>query len=197
MTAERWVAGIALCALWPALFFTASPARSATYDPPYPFTADELWEKLTELLAAPNGRVEPARVEQLFGFKFDHLAEKPNNPGFYEVKAHVSWFFDLGVIDPQNRWKQWGFYFNWGQTPGQPYNPFPLAPQAMCIDGRHMLDTADKNGWKLEYDNGLLLKPPPNSYYTKGDATLRVIYVGGCISSLDLMTTNLPHKTSY
>ncbi len=46
-----------------------APSSTRKYVPPYPFTSDELWQKILKVAALPDGYVTHADVERIFGIR--------------------------------------------------------------------------------------------------------------------------------
>ncbi len=115
--------------------------------PRYPFTADELWEKMLKVVAMPDGHVTSEQVEQIFGMKLK-LMEKANEldrSKMYVVRREIDWYFDMSLFEEARESR---FYFGWGFPPGVIRGGFAPPPPGMCIDESKVMSAIAALGWK-------------------------------------------------
>lgn len=169
---------------------------SNRWGPPYPFTAEELQQKLMQVLRIPANDLSKEKVEEIFAMKFqnsgklipDSLNTGLGHKRFYSVysKALVDWYFSLGMsVRPTIS----SFDFTWwayNNTP-EPY----VVP--MCIDTRKILKDIEvlNVGWIKDLPNPLMVSPHgiiPRHYFSRGkDERLYVDYLPGttCMTAFD------------
>ncbi len=75
----------------------APPARR--FQPPYPFTVDELWAQILKLAALPEGHVTRADVERTFSIKLLEMQEPvpPKHPTYRVMHPDDGWYFSTGI----------------------------------------------------------------------------------------------------
>ena len=142
--------GISCAALLLGLFgvvvqVTATPANNPNqasqdtsklpevpYSAPYPFTADELWEKILKVADQPNGYVLKDQVDEIFGTKMKLNEEflKQYHEKIYSLIRGQNWYFNMSVGD--NNPARSLFFFSWGDMPGQRSAEFPPPPLPAC-----------------------------------------------------------------
>ena len=173
------------------------------WGPPYPFTPDEIQDKLMQVLKVPAEELSKEKVEAIFDMKMVNsdklIAESfnvdPGHPGkntkWYRVYSQekVDWYFSLFIAVVPNKTV---FGFNlW--NPSKPL-PVPLT-LPMCIDLQKVSEAIEHTnmGWKLVT---LPPGPPPHHgyvdtslYFTKSANpwdSIRVGYLQGtnCMTAL-------------
>jgi hypothetical protein len=132
----------------------ASPDKKmmpeATYTAPYPFTDDELWEKMLKVADQPNGYVTKEQVDKIFGTNMKLNGEflKQYHEKIYSLIRGENWYFNMSV--GENKPARSLFFFSWGDIPGQRSveNP-PPPPSGMCINVYKIRPNLWRRGWAL------------------------------------------------
>ena len=128
-----------------------TPALS--YQAPYPFTADQLWEKFLKVAGQPErvaGYVTKEQIDAIFGVTMKPNEEflKQYNQKIYSLSRGIDWYFDMSVGD--NRPAHSLFFFTWGDIPGQHAAEFPPPPPAgMCINVYKIRPSLQRLRWAL------------------------------------------------
>jgi len=147
------------------------------FEAPYPFTSIILWQKISQLLTLPEGYITKEDVERLMQVNLT-LEEEYFETDYsyrqwyrrhYTASRGVNWYFNLSVFEGFKHVSE--FNFRWGQPIGISPEPFPLAPENMCILAKDVILAIEENGWKKQYEltdssHGI----PPGLTYTKGSA---------------------------
>lgn len=176
---------------------TQNPSTSL-WGPPYPFTPDELQQKLIAVLKIPGNDLSEEIVEKMFGMTFQKARtlspesapiKITQHEKFYFVynRAVTDWYFALSM---SVRPKLSTFYFTWWSSDNTP-EPY-IVP--MCLDTSSLLkDIRDLNlGWVEELFDPLMMYPhgrPPTHYFHRDNGDLlRVDFVTGtnCMTAFDL-----------
>jgi hypothetical protein len=173
------------------------------WGPPYPFTAEELQQKLVQVLRIPANDLSKEIVEKIFDMRFQNsgkLAPDSLNYGldpkkWYLVysRSHIDWYFAVGIgVTPQST----NFGFGWWNSDSPP-EPYTLP---MCMDVQSVLKDINKLnlGWIEELPDPLIVYPHgriPRLNFNRGkDERLNIDYLPGtnCMTALTfiLNTTN-------
>ncbi len=126
-----------------------APPPPQKYGPPYPFTAEELWQKILKVVAMPEGHVTRAQVERIFGVQLV-LQEKATgleHASVYVVRHGTDWYFGISVTEKGER--QSRFSFAWGQARTDYDNALDYPPPGMCIGMDKVNADIAARGWKL------------------------------------------------
>lgn len=179
--------------------------QTPNYGPPYPFTREQLWKKMLEIAALPNGYVTRSDVERNFGVTLKaplKRAPEGNTSHIHVVQAGVSWYFDMGVEEISAT--ESDFHFQWGRPPGTPLDRFtglPPLPAGMCITREDVTSGLDAAGWQLigrtpeksEVGKGVWAAMPNFRHYHKNErGMLYVEYQEGCLASITVSATDHP-----
>jgi hypothetical protein len=167
-----------------------------SYQAPYPFTADELWEKILKVAEQPNGYITKEQVENIFGVTMNLNEEflKQYHAKVYTLIRGKSWYFDMSIGD--NIPTRSLFFFNWGEIPGQHTVKFSPPPTGMCIDVNKIGAALAMRGWVLRReDKGIDGLPDSNSYRKLKIGTLAIEFSpsDNCLLSIRItasMTAN-------
>lgn len=125
-----------------------------TYKAPYPFTVDELWEKILKVAEQPEGYVTKEQVENIFGTKTKLNEEflKQYHEKIYSLEREIDWYFNMSV--GENRPARSFFFFSWGEVPGQRSAEFPPPPPpGMCINVYKIRPDLPSRGWLLRRED--------------------------------------------
>jgi hypothetical protein len=150
-----------------ALANSAQP--QPTYKAPYPFTADELWEKILKVAEQPEGYVTKEQVSGIFDVTMDMDQEylKQFHEKIYPLIREKSWYFNMSV--GENTPVRSFFYFSWGEIPGQHSAEFPPPPpQGMCINTYKIRPNLQRLGWVLMREARGTDEHPYSDSYRKG-----------------------------
>lgn len=144
---------------------TTSDSAPNPFDLPFPFTADELTEKLLKVLDSPEGFISKEQVETIFNMSLPELDRSNRvNPAdkskMFGVWGKKNWYFDLIIGD--NNLQRSHFGFGWGKPAGEERVSFQIPP--MCIDPHKMMRAIEQRGWKLRYETRLQDTPHVNIY---------------------------------
>jgi hypothetical protein len=177
---------------------------SNKWGPPYPFTPDEIQDKLMQVLKVPADELSKEKVEAIFEMKMvnshddatdwlnmDSRDSKKNTKwhgGFSQSK--IDWYFFLGInVIPNKTFFRFGW---WDFTKPAP-NPIVLP---MCVNLQKLSEAIEHTnmGWKLVH---LPLTQPLHGYvdtslhFTKSGtpwdfASIKVEYLNGsnCMTAL-------------
>lgn len=163
-----------------------------SYEAPYPFTADELWEKLLKVVELPDGYITKERVESIFGvtLKLDEESQKKYQKKVYYLKRGENWYFDLGVSEYSET--ETDFYFGWGNTPGERPGLFPPPPPSMCINAFKIMPSIAQRGWNLKFESRMVHDIPNSNDYRKGK--MGVLQIGffphdNCLVEIKIFAT--------
>ena len=125
---------------------------------PYPFSADELMEKILEVAKLPEGYVTKEQVENIFGVKLPPAARRPFNPQKkgdptgdpmpYETEAGKDWYFNVSSFNPSET--ESVFYFTWGDLRHEKVGALHEPPAGMCINVNKAAPEIEKLGWVLD-----------------------------------------------
>lgn len=121
------------------------PAQS--FEAPYPFTADELWQKILKVVDLPEGYVTKVQVENIFGVKLTLDAEvlKKYHSKSYYVKRGENWYFNIGFREDSAT--ESSVNFGWGKPQGEESMLTP--PSGMCINAYKIMPSIVHSGWEL------------------------------------------------
>ena len=137
-----------------------------TYKAPYPFTADELWEKVLKVADQPEGYVTKEQVSGIFDvtMNLDEEYLKQFHEKIYPLIREKSWYFNMSV--GENIPSRSFFYFSWGEIPGQHSAEFPPpSPPGMCINVYRIRPDLPRRGWVLKREaRGTNVLPYSDSY---------------------------------
>lgn len=163
----------------------------ATNQTPYPFTADELWEKLLKVVELPEGHVTKEQVESIFGvtLKLDEEYLKKFQGHLYNLKTE---YLYLGFVE--NSATESHFEFKWGQIPGQRRAVFPRPPSGMCIKALKIMPGIELRGWELKRETRNIRDILDRNDYRKGKmGVLRMEFFprDNCLASIDIFTDKL------
>jgi len=169
---------------------TAPPAGApphSAFEPPFPFDANDLWSKLSQVTALHGDGVTPERIGGIFGVKLKRPDGQPSNPNTksYSVKAHIDWYYDVYVVEYDNKNH---FLFGWGQYPGS-YSPFPKPLDGICISPSVVKKTLTDQGWVFSGHNSLGLdgaRMPEVIYYqfNKNGIAMGFDLAGNCLITI-------------
>ncbi|WP_128083131.1 hypothetical protein [Collimonas arenae] len=175
---------------------------SSRWEPPYPFTPEELEQELILILQIPANDLSKEKIEAIFDMKFhnsgtlpDSIRNRPDRDRWYmrHSKSGVDWFFATGIsIAPQRT----NFLFTWWSPESTP-EPYVVP---MCIDTRKILKDIEalNVGWKEEVSGPLWVSPhginPRHSFARGKNESLSVDYLPGttCMTAFafNVRTTN-------
>ena len=174
-----------------------------TFEAPYPFTPDELWQKLLKVVELPEGHVTKQQVESIFDVRLQLIDQtnwqfKTDYPR-YSVERGRDWYFDLVLAEESPTLSH--FHFRWGQDPGRKKNiPFPPPPHSMCIVASNIMPDIEQRGWKLKYEHRLINYPPYSNTYTKGKlGKMELVFSSepdDCLLSVHVAVVRKPDKVS-
>jgi hypothetical protein len=122
----------------------------APYTAPYPFTADELWEKMLKVAGQREGYVTKDQVNKIFGtnLKLNEIFQKQYHQKIYTLMRGKDWYFNLSV--GENSPTRSFFFFSWGESPGQHTAEYPPPPPpGMCINVYKIRPNLYRRGWML------------------------------------------------
>jgi hypothetical protein len=131
-----------------------SEQQEPTYKAPYPFTANELWEKLLKIAEQPEGYVTKEQVSGIFDVTMNPDEEylKQFHEKIYLLLREKSWYFNMSV--GENIPSRSFFYFSWGEIPGQHSAEYPPpSPPGMCINTDRIKPELLKRGWLLKRED--------------------------------------------
>jgi len=150
---------------------------SNKWGPPYPFTPDEIQDKLMQVLKVPAYELSKEKIEAIFDMKMvisekvapELLNVDPEHPEkntkWYKVRseAGVDWYFSLGITVVPNQ-TYFGFSL-WNIS--KPLPDSPILP--MCIDLQKVSEAIEHTnmGWKL-----VTLPPGPPPHHGYVDTSL-------------------------
>ena len=140
--------------------------QEENYKTPYPFTADELWGKLLQVVELPDGHVTKENVESIFGvtLKLDEDYLKKFHGYLYNLKDASIY---LGYIE--NSATESHFRFEWGQIAGRRRAVFPRPPYGMCINALEIMPSIEKHGWVLKRETRNIRDLLNRNDYRKGE----------------------------
>ena len=167
---------------------------NTSHEAPYPFTADELWEKLLKLIKLPDGYVAKEQVESVFGvtLNLDEEYLKKFQGHLYNYKTE---YLYLGFIE--NSTSESHFQFMWGQIPGQRRAVFPRPPSGMCIDASKIIPSIVQRDWEIKQEVRNIRDILDRNIYRKGKmGVLRMEFFprDNCLASIDIFTSKLADK---
>ena len=126
--------------------------QSKNFEPPYPFTGDELWGKLLNVIMLSPEGVTDSGIEKILGVQFTKI-KLSDDEYVGELKNGRNWYFYMNLS--QTKTKVSNILFTWKYTvPLQMSRP----PTGMCIDANRIKNDLEKNGWRL-ISSGYV--PPP------------------------------------
>jgi len=140
-----------------------------SYTAPYPFTADELWEKILKLADQPEGYVTKDQVDKIFGTNMKLNEEFLNqyHEKIYTLLRERDWYFNMSVGD--NIPSRSLFFFSWGDEPGQrPSELPPPPPSGMCINVYKIRPDLQRRGWMLRREIRGASEPIYSDTYRSG-----------------------------
>jgi hypothetical protein len=127
--------------------------QAVSYTAPYPFTANELWEKILKVADQPEGYVTKDQVDKIFGTKMELNEEFLNryHEKIYTLIREKNWYFNLTA--GENVPSRSLFFFSWGDEPGQrsAESP-PPPPTGMCINIYTIRPDLKRRGWILRQE---------------------------------------------
>jgi len=139
-----------------------------SYGAPYPFTADELWEKILKVADRPEGYVTKDQVDKIFGTDMMPNEEFLNryHEKIYTLIRGKDWYFNLSVGD--NIPTRSLFFFSWGDEPGQRSSELPPPPPGMCINIYKIRPDLQRRGWMLRREIRGSSEPINSDTYRSG-----------------------------
>ncbi|WP_156479893.1 hypothetical protein [Collimonas pratensis] len=169
------------------------------WGPPYPFTPDELRQKLMQVLRIQENDLSKEKIEGIFEMKMlnsDRLLPESLNDGkWYKVysNASVDWYFAIGIsVIPHGT----NFGFRWWNLAHSP-DPYTVP---MCLDILPLLKDIEglRLGWIEKMPDPLMKSEHgtnPRHYFNRSkDEWLHVDYLPGtnCLTALafGVNTTN-------
>jgi len=124
---------------------------SGKFQPPYPFTANELWEKLLQIIAIPSGEITGSKVENILGVQLAKQFVNPKVKPALVLHQGQNWYFDFYLAhDEKGSITAMGFRWN-SDLLSQP-------PAGMCIDEDQIRKDMEALGWSFM---GSGYTPPP------------------------------------
>ena len=159
----------------------------ASYKAPYPFTADELWEKLLKVAEKPGGYVTKEQVDAIFGVTMQPNEEflKRYNEKIYSLEREKNWYFNMSVGD--NKPAHSLFFFGWGDVPGQRTVESPSPPPAgMCINVYKIRPNLQRLRWDLRREARGTSQLPYSDSYRNGRIGVLTIefYPDNCLRTI-------------
>ena len=142
---------------------------AASYAAPYPFNADELWEKILKVADQPEGYVTKDQVDKIFGTNMKLNEEFLNqyHEKIYTLIREKDWYFNMSVGD--NIPSRSLFFFSWGDEPGQrPSELPPPPPPGMCINIYKIRPDLQRRGWMLRREIRGSSEPINSDTYRSG-----------------------------
>ncbi len=174
------------------------PARR--FEPPYPFTVDELWAQMLKLAALPEGHVTRADVERTFSIKLLEMQESvpPKHPTYRIMHQDDDWYFSTGITEKSKT--ESSYFFTWGNSSGDS----PEHPSAgMCITPAMVESGMKATGWtfadrKIQHTDPFTGKPVhykrEERNYRKGrHGVLWVNIKRGCLIEFRILSEEHPH----
>ncbi len=163
----------------------------ASYEAPYPFTAEELWEKLLKVVDLPDGHVTKEGVEKIFGvtLKLDEEYLKKFHGYLYYLKDQYIYLTFIEKSETESH-----FQFEWAQRPGQHPIAFPHPPTGMCINALKITHGIEERGWELKLETRNMRDLLNRNDYRKGElGGLRMEFFpyDNCFASIDIYTNKL------
>lgn len=140
-----------------------------SYTAPYPFTADELWEKILKVADQPGGYVTKEQVDKIFGtnMKLNEEFLKQYHEKIYSLIRGENWYFNMSV--GENNPARSLFFFSWGEIPGQRSLEYPPPPpQGMCINVYSIRPNLQMRGWALRQEVRGASEPIYSDSYRNG-----------------------------
>lgn len=172
-----------------------------SYEAPYPFTSDELWQKILKVVELPEGYVTKQQVESIFDVRLQLIDQsnwqiKTDYP-WYSVKRGRDWYFDLVFVEESPTLSH--FNFDWGQDPTWKERiRIPPPPAGMCILANDIMPDIELRGWKLKYEHRELYYPPYSNIYTKGKlGQLELVFSSekdNCLMAISVAVVRKPEK---
>lgn len=140
-------------------------STASKYKAPYPFTAQELWDKLLKITALSDGYISQAQIETALGTSLHVDADMisySKDPAL-TTTAGVNWYFGLRLI-PSTLFGQSSsqLYFDWADSSIQ------APPDGMCINANDIKSSLFAQGWIVDSkdnEDGVILS---RSEYKKG-----------------------------
>lgn len=165
--------------------------QEASYEAPYPFTAEELWEKLLKVVELPDGHVTKEQVEKIFGvtLKLDEDYLKKFHGYLYNLKDE-----SINISFIEDSTTESHFRFEWGQIAGRHPAVFPSPPYGMCINSLELMPSIEKRGWALKRETRNIRDLLNSNDYRKGGmGVLRISFFphDSCLASIDVFTSKL------
>lgn len=140
-----------------------------SYTAPYPFTADELWEKILKVADQPDGYVKKELVDKIFAttMKLNEEFLNQYHEKIYSLIRGENWYFNMSVGD--NSPVRSLFFFSWGDGPGQRSAEYPPPPPpGMCINIYKIRPALQRQGWVLMREVRGTSEPVYSDSYRKG-----------------------------
>jgi len=145
-------------------------AASLPFEAPYPFTAQELWQKILKVVELPQGYVSRQQVESIFDVRLQklkfpkgsinyHINHRPHP--IYIATRGGNWYFDLAIYEQslgQSIFSfDWGGAQQWYPREFVPYDSSPLPPPGMCLLPDPLMRDVEQRGW--------IFKPGPDDIH--------------------------------
>ncbi len=167
-------------------------AASLPFEAPYPFTAQELWQKILKVVELPEGYVTRQQVESIFDVRLQKLEFPKDNINYrpypiYMATRGGNWYFDLGISESSPG--QSHFALGWGESRQRhpwfrPYDSSPLPPHGMCLLPDQLMRDVEQRGW--------IFKPGPD-YWHYSPAVYSKNYIKGKRGVLSLVFFRQDH----
>ncbi len=121
----------------------------SNYEPPYPFTPEDLWKNLLQVANLHGQNLSLEKVERIFNLKLRQLDVSPigSKDKIFAVKAHKSWYYDLELIPTSNGST---FLFGWGQHIEGKTVPFSGYSGGLCIKYPRVERDMIEDGWMFK-----------------------------------------------
>lgn len=190
-----------------------SKEDSLFYVQPYPFTANELLEKLDEIIKLPAKQITRDKIQNIFSIKLPlyTLGEKEPTSSYqwvsnrkdsrairYLARQGHEWYFNVQLDEYQDG--QVNFMLDWGND--DIYSPKILAND-LCLNVGELRNRLQTHGWKY-LDESMPARPgagADSTYYSqKKNAILRLTsnQNSNCLAEISIYSDfNNMHDNSF
>lgn len=174
-----------------AIQASANPPRK--FDPPYPYTSNQLKEMLLKVASLESASKDGTEILQIFNLPIDEFINiKPKDLSIKEKGFSLSspndWYFLMAYRSIEEA-KIAHFAFGWLDDPSaRRITNFPQPPSGLCIPSEKMTDVLENNGWHLK-EKRELDAAPPHKIYLKNDSLALKIYFSrwdNCFLQIDV-----------